>query len=88
MKQINVTRAGKVGNKQPEEVKIKITGCVDEDMVWTQLRDVFDNDATVLAEALINTLPGGTLDRLVVKLLAHQISLYTVSYGQLQKDGE
>ena len=38
--------------------------------------DFFDDQATVLAHALFSSLPQGTLDRLLIKLMNRKLSLY------------
>ena len=41
---------------------------------------IFEHDASQIADALIGSLPGGTLDRLVGKLLAYKASHFIVNH--------
>lgn len=44
--------------------------------------ELHKTDAEALGRAIIGTLPGGTIDRLLVFLLEHQVSLLRVKHRQ------
>ena len=78
MKEIQITRAGAVARIQPEEVTIKITGSPSDDMSTKEAEAFFTREAETLASILSNTLPGGTLDRLLGNLIASRATLFLV----------
>ena len=54
---------------------------IPENMSLGELAAKFENDAEILADFIINTIPGGTLDRFIVKLLKHKTeSMLTIPY--------
>jgi len=73
-----------------EDVHIAITAEVPDYFTgddWEyQCRQFHIDQANILAHALIRTLPGGTLDQLVVALLKHKASVLRVpSFNQPEK---
>ena len=73
-----ISKAGPIADQQIDDVKIVITGCPPNFADLKEQGLFYDNDAEDLAEKLINSLPGGTLDRLTAKLLMHKASLFRV----------
>lgn len=46
---------------------------------------VFEQDADALARALWDSLPGGTIDRLLMRLLEERVSLFRVGFLSTQE---
>lgn len=82
MKKVTIKAADPMpeGCKQPEPVTIEISGNVSKDTKPVEsLDDVkkyFDLEATKLFYALVDSLPQGVIEPLVIKLLQHRVSLY------------
>lgn len=55
---------------------IEITDKLPEFVSCGLSEDIFEHQASDLAFALFSTLPQGTLDRLIVKLMEHKLSYY------------
>ena len=65
--------------QQPKKVVISITEDLPESRLLKCLDDAHsfhEHQASVLADALFHSLPQGTLDRLLMKLMAHKVSVY------------
>lgn len=83
----NIYRAQPIGTEQPEVVQIVIEqnfpdlpgrGRLSD--VLAEAAQVFDKEAQMLFEAL-QSLPGGTWDRLLGKMLEHKASHFVVGHG-------
>lgn len=81
-----ITKAGAVAGNAPNDLLIEFSGKPPElealkEKDWRDKYDAFYNEqAAALGKALINTLPGGTLDRLIVFLLTQKASYFRVPY--------
>ena len=73
------------GCKQPESVIIEISGNIAEltykhneacHPSLKEVKKIFDMEATKLFYALVESLPQGVIEPLVIKLLQHRVSLY------------
>lgn len=88
---IQIKKAGPVAGESPHDVRIEISGEPPEfetlkEKDWRDQYDAFYKEqATTLGKALINTLPGGTLDRLIVFLLTQKASYFRVPYVEPHK---
>lgn len=84
---VNIRKAQKVGDRPSGNLTIRVVDPMPADL--PTLRDQesysewrsrnlqrFHAEAKKLADALLEYLPGGTIDQLVVLLLEHQASLY------------
>lgn len=92
MRKVLINRAAPTGPHVPEAITIIIDGDIEKspDYAWIRdLRDkdmlaasanVFDAEAEKLFIALRDSLPGGTIDRLVGKLLAYKSTHFIVSH--------
>jgi len=75
MKEVKICKAGSIGDAPVEPVIIT----VNEDLPDPTSGDVelaYDLDAGSLAQALFYSLPQGTFDRLIIKLMKRKISSY------------
>ena len=83
MKTLTVTRAGEFAGRAPEEVTLIFTGQPpDEPLPLYEFDARFAADAELIATTLMQTLPGGTLDRVIAKLLECRASLFTRAFHQ------
>jgi len=68
--------------RQPEPCTIIIDGNVSDDTKkikggdLRQVKKYFDQSATILYFALVESLPQGVIEPLTIKLLQHRVSLY------------
>ena len=49
-------------------------------MALGDYRDIFNGDAKLIADALFGSLPGGTLDRLLLEFLERKACLWKVGW--------
>lgn len=84
MKSVSVSGHTPMANQEPVFTVITIGGDIkdaarpdDSLELWGE---VFDLQAQALFEALRDSLPGGTIDRLVGKLLAYKASHFHVNH--------
>ncbi len=84
MNEVSVHKAAPIGGRKVENASILIAGNIEHEMpkdadLGTAGR-VFDAEAEQIFIALRDSLPGGTMDRLVGKLLAYKASHFYVSH--------
>jgi len=89
MRTVQLTKAGLTGDQVLDDVTIVISGQPPEidpkDPHWRAVyREIYERDASLIAEAL-SILPGGTFDRLTVKLMERQIGLFKVAHRFLEE---
>lgn len=88
-KVVNIFCAQPLGNEQVEKVTIHIHVPVQDfgdRFDWEQaLRDMYMEQGNTLAEALCGSLPGGTIDALLVDMLDRKRSLLIVPLFTEQK---
>jgi hypothetical protein len=73
-----ITKTEPIGDHRIPDILLSFAG---EPPRFNELSDHaqwFDREAEHLFTVLLHTLPGGTLDRLLGKLLAHRASLFVV----------
>ena len=88
MKSIKIAKASEVAGNAPPDVSIELSGAPPEfGDVTLPLNDFYGHannwyelQATQLGSTLIETLPGGTLDRLICFLLRQKASYFRVPY--------
>lgn len=83
MKKICIRKAQPVLKGKPvESLQIELAHEIEDfnpSMDWQRAyQEQYENDAKTLADALINTLPGGTLHQLLIELLKHKVSLLVI----------
>jgi len=74
MKKVNICRADPIGEIEVQPVTIVVSGLLPQ--VGEELELAFDLDAGCLAKALFYSLPEGTLDKLIIKLMKRKTSVY------------
>ena len=89
MKLIKIAKAGEVAGKALADVSIELSGAppafekrmdISGDDFYKVANDYYETQATELGRVLIETLPGGTLDRLICFLLRQKASYFRVPY--------
>ncbi len=78
MTTIKVAKFDPLHNKVAEDTVISITESLPEYRKGT-IQDTlayYENQADMIADALFNSLPQGTFDRLLIKLMQRKTSLY------------
>ncbi len=89
---IAIVKAGPIANNAPEDLTIEFSGepPKHENLKWPEMMPVanawFEKQAATLGSALINTLPGGTLDRLICFMLRQKASYFRVPYVEPTKE--
>lgn len=81
--EVLVHRAGAIHNLHVPTVAVILDKEWPEpepDVTLETLGELFDREARLIAEALIGSLPGGTLDRLVGRLLEYKASHFIVNH--------
>lgn len=82
MKTINIHKYSPIADAEAESVTIVIDTAVPDLPAggdWEQhARTYFEEQAATLADALFETLPGGTLDRLLAEFLRRKAALFVV----------
>lgn len=76
-----IYKAQSIGGINPPGVNIRIEEVLPDVMniTSTELRDFYDDQASSLADSLLENLPGGTMDLLLIKLLEFQVSSFVGS---------
>lgn len=84
MKTIKICKADPVGDQKIEDVAINISEKLPNFFIkddWKHKYNMFyEKEAEELFDALINSLPGATIDRLLINLLKHKASLFKVTF--------
>lgn len=77
---VNIKKAEELGDNKPVDLVIYITESIANLIPNSDSSDseVFENEARTLADALFISLPGGTIDALLVEFLARKQSGLTV----------
>ncbi len=78
MENIIIQKASPVIPGPPGDTQILFTGEPPEKISLNDLKKFFDAEAETLVGALVRILPGGTLDRVIAKLLMNYASLLVV----------
>lgn len=82
MKTVKIFCAQKITDSQEvETVTIEIAEPIPSIRDYQSAHAQFRNESVILAEALINALPGGTLDQLLARLLEYKASLFVVRHA-------
>lgn len=82
MRTIRINKYSPIADAGAESVTIVIDTAVPDLLIggdWEQhARTYFEEQAATLADALFETLPGGTLDRLLAEFLRRKASMFVV----------
>lgn len=88
-KTIFLCKAEPIGNREPNEVpniSISITGELPNFKSLKFAENFYENEANALADALFSCLPQGTLDRVIVRFMQRNLSLYMGSAENLIRE--
>ena len=78
---LSIYKAQPVGDGEVEPCRINIYREVPKAESLEVAATLYDKEAESLEEALYNSLPGGTYDRLVSKMLLRKASHFVIPFG-------
>ena len=81
MNTLTITKAAPT-SRPVEDLQITFTDSPPDDVDLRKAADFYEAEATALAEALWNVLPGGTTDRLIGQLLERRASLFAIPFAE------
>lgn len=76
MKTIRLPKADSIGNSHPTKVMIIIADKLPDIQTLDESKDYYDGQAKRLVAGLINALPQGIIEPLIIHLLKKRVSLY------------
>ncbi len=82
MQTIILYKAQPIGDKSPKDIEILIKGSFPTFETISKSDKLFNDEAVSLETTLHNTLPGGTYDRLLQKMLERRASHFVVPFGR------
>ena len=77
-RRVSLLRAGSVGSNQPPVLTIEVREQIGEVSTLNEARQLHAEQATTLADAMLASLPGGTMDALLAELMRRRASLFSV----------
>lgn len=81
MKKLELLRANDMGGHIPPILQVEISEQVGELGSLDQHRCTYADQAEQLVDALFASLPGGTVDALLVEMMRRKVSLFSVPLG-------
>lgn len=81
MKNLTIAKAGRIATPV-ESLTITFETEPPDRMEVFEAAELYEREASLLAESLWNVLPGGTMDRLIGKLFERRASLFIIPFGQ------
>jgi hypothetical protein len=84
MKFISIYKAQDIGNNKIEDARIMIECALPEIKGdnWLQVTEnIYKSEAELLNKTLLNSLPGGTYDQLLIEMLKTKASHFKVPWG-------
>jgi len=88
-KSIDIHKAVPIpGDGETESVYLNVVLPMPSGLIMEEVDAIFDLDSDKIVEALATTLPGGTFDRVVHKLLGKKLSHLIVPFGGPMKKEE
>jgi len=76
-----VYRAQVVGDRRPPDLDLRTVEEIPPVLHEQAQAEAYEEDANKIVSAMIESLPGGTIDRVLILLLHHRASLLRVSYA-------
>ena len=83
MRKIILDKADPLGGEEVKSIIIEISNELQQRNFKSNIEKHYSDQATLLVDALINSLPRGTIDRILVKLMQKNLSSYR---GLLESD--
>lgn len=79
---ITLLRAGDVGSNIPPKVTVEIHDQISDDEFSSlaDARELYAGQARALSDSLFASLPGGTIDALLVEMMKRKVSLFSVPF--------
>lgn len=82
MREISIFRARPIGEVPVPDVRITIKDAIEESGSLDCARSLYRAQGEQLADAFMRSLPGGTVDALVLALLERKVSLFRVPFQE------
>ena len=83
MNKVKVRKAGSLRDLEVPNLIIEATEPTTDDMfntkTWPQIQEFFDGEAKIIVDAMIKSLPGGTIDAVLRELLTRKACLLRVT---------
>lgn len=80
-RRVSLLRAGSVGQIVPPRLTIEVHEQIHDVGSLEEARVLHSRQGTALADAILASLPGGTVDALLVELMRRRASLLSVPLG-------
>lgn len=83
MQVVNIKKAGAIGTDVREDTQINIAGEPPQfrGEGWEQnAREFYQAEGKALANAIFDSLPGGTIDQLILEMLTRRASMFRVPF--------
>lgn len=75
---VYILRAGSVGSKIPPKLVIEVDTQIHEAPSLSEARRLHCEQGKALADAMLESIPGGTMDALLVELMKRKASLLSI----------
>ncbi len=82
---VRLLRAGSVAGNHAPTLRIEVVEEVSDAMDLNEARALYAEQANALADALFNSLPGGTVDALLAEMLRRKASLFRIPLVDIAK---
>ena len=83
---IKVHKAQKIGSDDVPDLALTATESLSSTHRVKELNAEFDRDARIVVDALLESLPGGTIDRIVARLCRFKASSLVVRHHPAEHD--
>ena len=83
MNKVKVRKAGSLRDLEVPNLIIEATEPTTDDMfntkTWPQIQEFFDGEAKIIVDAMLTSLPGGTIDAVLREMLTRKACLLRVT---------
>lgn len=85
---VEIHKAAPIGDQIIPNLMLRATEAFPEPLTTMDASILHQRNAEKLGEAIVKTLPGGTIDRLLIFLLEHRASVLRVAHPDLRAEGK
>lgn len=75
---VRIFRAGNVGDMVPPKLTIEVSEQIHDVATLEEARELHARQGSALADAIMESMPGGTVDALLAELMRRRASLFSV----------
>lgn len=75
---VRILRAGNVGDMVPPKLTIEVSEQIHDVATLEEARGLHARQGSALADAIMASMPGGTVDALLAELMRRRASLFSV----------